>query len=121
MKVSQQSRFIKILKVKIYKKRATNDCNPYLSYLNKLVDQYNNNQLYQHCLINEKAINADYSALTEKIQANPKDPNFKVNDRVRTTNYKNIFSKGYTKSWSREVLFIDSFGLINLNNLVLQT
>ena len=29
---------------------------------------------------------------------NPKAPNFKVNDRVRITKYKNIFSKCYTQN-----------------------
>ena len=27
---------------------------------------------------------------------------------MRITKYKNIFSKGYTKNWSREILIIDS-------------
>ena len=31
-----------------------------------------------------------------------------VNDRVRITKYKNIFSKSYTKDWSREIFIIDS-------------
>ena len=65
------------------------------SYLNKLVDQYNNT--YHHS-INKKPINADYSVLTEKIKTNLKAPKFKVNDRVRITKYKNIFSKGYTEN-----------------------
>ena len=72
--------------------------------MNKLVDQYNNT--YHHS-INEKLINA-YSALTEKIETNSKAPKFKVNDRVRITKYKNIFSKGYTENWSREIFIIDS-------------
>ena len=33
---------------------------------------------------------------------------FKVNDRVRITKYKNIFSKGYTENWSREIFIINS-------------
>ena len=37
-----------------------------------------------------------------------KDPKFKVNDRVRINKYKNIFSKGYTDNWSREICIIDS-------------
>ena len=74
--------------------------------MNKLVDQYNNT--YHHS-INKKPINADYSALTEKIETNSKAPKFKVNDRVRITKYKNIFSKGYTKNWSREIFIIDNF------------
>ena len=39
--------------------------------------------------------------LHEKIEPNPKAPKFKFNDGVRTTNYRNIFSKGYTENWSR--------------------
>ena len=39
---------------------------------------------------------------------NPKAPKFKVNYRRRITNYKNIFSKGYTENWSREIFIIDS-------------
>ena len=74
---------------------TANDSKSYLSYLNKLVDQYNND--YYNLIkssINKKPINADYSALAEKIEANLKAPKFKVNDRVRTTKYKNIFRKG---------------------------
>ena len=82
-----------------------NDSKSYLPYLNKLVDQYNNT--YHHS-INKKSINADYSALTEKIETNPKTPKFKASDRVRITKYKNIFSKGYTENWSREIFIIDS-------------
>ena len=76
----------------------------YLTYMNKLVDQYNNT--YHHS-INKKPINADYSALTEKIKTNLIPLKFEVNDRVRITKYKNIFSKGYTKNWSREIFIIN--------------
>ena len=31
-----------------------------------------------------------------------------VNDRVRITKYKNIFTKGYTENWSREIFIINS-------------
>ena len=31
-----------------------------------------------------------------------------MNNRVRIAKYKNIFSKGYTKNWSREMFIIDS-------------
>ena len=98
-------RFIKTLKSKIYKKITANDSKSYLSYLNKLVDQYNNT--YHH-YIDKERINADFSVLTEKIETNLKAPKFKVNDRVRITKYKNIFSKGYTENWSREIFIIDS-------------
>ena len=84
---------------------TANDSKSYLPYLNKLVDQYNNT--YHHS-INKKPINADYSASTENIETNPKSPKSKVNDKVRSTKYKNIFSKGYTENWSREIFIIDS-------------
>ena len=78
--------------------------------MNKLVDQYNNT--YHH-FINDKPINTGYSALTEKIQTNSKDPKFNVNDRVRFNKYKNIFSKGYTENWSREIFVIGSVSKTN--------
>ena len=83
---------------------TANDSRSYLSYLNKLVDQYNNTH---HHSIYKESIKADYSALTEKIETNPKAPKFKVNDRVRITTYRNISSKGYTEYWSREIIIID--------------
>ena len=44
---------------------AGNDSKSYLSYLHRLVDQYNNT--YHHS-INKKPINADYSTFTKKIR-----------------------------------------------------
>ena len=84
---------------------TANDNKSYLPYLNKLVDQYNNT--YHH-FINKKSINHDYSALNEKIEPILKLLNLKFNDRVSITKYKNIFSKGYTENWSREIFIIDS-------------
>ena len=73
--------------------------------MNKLVDQHNN---ANHHSIGKKPINANYSVLTKKIERNPKAPKLEVNDRVRITKYKNIFSKDYTEKWSREMFIIDS-------------
>ena len=73
--------------------------------MSKLEDQYNNND---HSSIGKKPINADCSTFTEKNETNPKDPKFKVNDRVRDTKYENIFSKGYTKNWYQEIFIIKS-------------
>ena len=68
---------------------TASDIKSYFSCFNKLVDLYNNT--YHHS-INKIPINADFFALTEKIETNPKAPKFKVNDRVRITKYKNTFS-----------------------------
>ena len=89
---------------------TANDSKSYLPYLNKLVDQYNNT----YHSIKKKAINADYSALTENIESNPKAPKFKVNDRVRITKYKNVFSKGYIENWLRVIFIVDSILKTNL-------
>ena len=35
-----------------------------------------------------------------------KEPKFKVGDHVRISKYKNIFAKGYTPNWSKEVFVI---------------
>ena len=98
-------RFIKTLKAKVYKKMAANNNKSYLAYLNKLVDQYNNTY---HCSIGKKPFDVDYSDLTGENETNPKAPKVKVDDRVRKIKYKNIFSKGYTENWSRDILIIDS-------------
>ena len=84
---------------------TANDSKSYLSYFNKIVDHYNST--YHYSII-KKLINADYSALTEKIETNSKAPKFKINDRVRITKYNNIFSKGYSENWSRKIFIIDS-------------
>ena len=77
------------------------DSNSYITYLNKLENGCNSN--YQR-FINNKLINADSSPLPEKFETNPKAPKFKVNDRVRITNFKNSLSKSCTENWSREIL-----------------
>ena len=53
-------------------------------------------------------INADYSALTETTETNPKAPKIKIDDRFRVTKYNNLFSKGYTKNSSREIFIINT-------------
>ena len=63
---------------------------PYLGFLNKLVDEYNNSY---HRSVGKKPIDADYSTLTEKVESSYRAPKFKVDDRVQTTKYKNIFNK----------------------------
>ena len=100
-----------LLKSKIYRKMTANNKNSYLHYLHKLVDEYNNN--YYHSIGNNP-INADYFALSEKIETNSKLPKFKVGDRFRITKYKNIFSKGYTENWSKEIFVIDYLLKTNL-------
>ena len=76
-------KFIKKLKDKIYKTMTANDSKSYLNYLNKLIDEYSNTY---HRSVGKKPIDADYSALTDKIESNCKAPKFKIDARVRITN-----------------------------------
>ena len=39
-------------------------------------------------------------------EVHDKDPTFKVGDHVRISKYKNIFAKGYTPNWRKEVFVI---------------
>ena len=77
---------------------TANDWKSYLGYLNKLAVEYNN-AYYRS--IGKKPIDADYSALTERIETNHKAPKFYTGDRVKITTYKNNFRKGYNKNWSK--------------------
>ena len=59
----------------------------YLSYLKKVVDEYNHN--YQDP-IGKKPVDADYSALSEKIETNLKSPRSKFGIRVKIASIKNF-------------------------------
>ena len=59
---------------------TANDSKSYLDYLNKLLDEYNNSYHYSN---GKTPIDADYSASTEEIEANPKAPKYIVGNRVR--------------------------------------
>ena len=50
----------------------------------------------------------DYSALTKEIESSHKPFKFKSDDKVKITKCDNIFSKGYTKNWSKEIFPVDS-------------
>ena len=45
----------------------------------------------------KEPVDSDHFAFAERLETNPKVPKFKVGDKVKITNYKNIFSNGYTE------------------------
>ena len=55
--------------------------------------------LLEHQIINFNKI--DFNK-----ENNKEGPKFKVDDNVRTSKYKNIFSKDYVPNWSEEVFVI---------------
>ena len=66
-----------------------------------------------HNYVSKRPFDSDHFVLTEKTESSHKAPTFKVNGRFKISKYKNVFSKGYTKNWSREVFVIDSVLKIN--------
>ena len=66
----------------------------YLEKKKKTVDEYNN--IY-HCSIGKKPIDADYFALSEKIQMNPKASKFKDGDSFCITKYKKLLRGSFNE------------------------
>ena len=46
-------------------------------------------------------------------EVNDKDPEFKIGDHIRISKWRNIFAKGYTPNWSKEI-----FGMSKIENTV---
>ena len=97
-------RFIRTLKSKIYKYMTSISKNVYIDKLDDIVDEYNNTY---HTTIKMKPIDVkDNTYINTSKEINNKDPKFKVDDYVRISKYKNIFTKGYMPNWSEEVFVI---------------
>ena len=98
-------RFIKTLKNTIYKHMTYIGKNIYFNVLDDIVKNYNNTV---HSSIKMKPKDVKNNNLTEYSEEfNKKDPKFKIEDYVRISKYKNIFSKGYLPNWSEEIVIID--------------
>ena len=97
-------RFIRTLKNKIFKHMTAISKNVSIDVLDNIVNKYNNTV---HRTIKMKSIDVasdSYAGYNE--DSNKKDPKFKVGDCVRISKYKNIFAKGYTQNFSKEVFVI---------------
>ena len=87
-------RFIRTLKIKIYKYMTSVSKNVYINKLDDIVDEYNNTY---HRAIKTKPVDVKHNTYIDfKKEVNDKDPKFKVGYLVRISKYKNIFAKGYT-------------------------
>ena len=72
--------------------------NVYIDKLDDIVNEYNNTY---HRTIKMKPVDVkDNPYIDSNKEVNDKDPKFKVDDHVRISKYKNIFTKGYTPNWS---------------------
>ena len=78
--------------------------NAYIDKLDDIVKKYNNTY---HKSIKMKPVDVkDNTYIDFKKEVNDKNPKFKVDDHVRISKYKNIFTKGYIPNWSEELFII---------------
>ena len=72
--------------------------------LDDTVDEYNNTY---HKTIKMKPVDVKDDSFAEcNEESNEKDTKFKVNDHVRISKYKNVFTKGNSQNWSEEFFVI---------------
>ena len=86
-------RFIRTLKNKLYKHMTATGKNVYYDVLDDVVNKP------KDVGDNNKRVYID--------EHNEKDSRFKVGDRVRISRYKNIFAKGNTPNWNKEIFIVD--------------
>ena len=97
-------KFIRTLKNKIYKHMRAISKNVCFDVLNDIVDKYNNTY---HNTIKMNPIDVkEYSLAEYNEESNEKDPKIKINDHDSIGKYKNIFAKGYSPNWSKEIFVV---------------
>ena len=116
-------RFIRTLKNKLYKHMTNIGKNVYYDVLDDIVNEYNNTK---HSTIKmkpkdviddtaemsslEPTTNSSTIARNKRVyidEHNEKSARYNVGDRVRISKFKNIFAKGYTPNWSREIFIVN--------------
>ena len=97
-------RFIRTLKNKLYKHMTPTGKNVYYDVLDDVVNEYNDTK---HNTIKMKPKDVKNNKRVYIDEHNEKDSIFKVGDRVRISKFKNIFAKGYTPNWSKEIFIVD--------------
>ena len=98
-------RFIRTLKNKLYKHMAAINKNVYYDVLDDIVNKYNNTK---HSTIKMKPNDVKNDNNRVYIdEHNKKSTKLNVGDRVRISKFKNIFAKGYTPNWSKEIFIVN--------------
>ena len=96
---------IRTLKNKLYKHMTATGKNVYYDVLDDIVNEYNNTK---HSTIKIKPIDVGNNYKRVYIdEHNEKHSRFKVGDRVRISKFKNIFAKGYSPNWNREIFIVN--------------
>ena len=97
-------RFMRALRNKLYKHRTAIGKNVYWDVLDDVVDKYNDT-VNRSIGMKPKDVKTDKKAVYVE-ESNEKNARFSVGNRVRISKFKNIFAKGYTPNWSKEIFAV---------------
>ena len=101
-------RFVRTIKNKLYKHMTATvyyDANVYYDVLDDMVNKYDNT-MHNTIKIKPKDVKNDNNRVYID-EHNKKSARYNVGDRVKISKFKNIFAKGYTPNWSREIFIIN--------------
>ena len=79
--------------------------NVYYDVLDDVVNEYNNTK-HNNIKMKQKDVKNNKRVYID--EHDEKDRKFKVGDSARTSKFKNIFAKGYTPNWSKEIFIVDT-------------
>ena len=97
-------RFIRTLKNKLYKHMTATGKNVNYDVLDDIVNEYNNTK-HNTIKMKPKDVKDDNKRVYID-EYSKKSARFNVGVRVRISKFKNIFAKGYTPNWSREIFIV---------------
>ena len=98
-------RFIRTLKNKLDKHMTATGKNVYFDVIDDVVNKYNNSK---HNTIKMKLKDVgDDNHRVYIDEHNKRSARYNVGNRVRISKFKNIFAKGYTPNWRREIFIIN--------------
>ena len=100
-------RFIRTLKIKIYKYMTSVSKNVYIDKLDDIANKYNNT--YNSTMKMKPVDIKSNPYIDSGKEINEKDPKFKIGDTVRISKYKKFFAKGNTPNWYKEVSVFRKF------------
>ena len=97
--------FIRTLKNKLYKHMTAINKNVYYDVLDDVINEYNNTK-HNIIKMKPKDVKKDNNRVYIDVY-NKKSTRFNVGDRARIFKFRNIFAKGYTPNWSKEIFVIN--------------
>ena len=98
-------RFIRTLKNNLYKHMTAIGKNVYWNVSDDVVAKYNNT-INRSIGMKPKNVKNDKKSVYVE-ESNEKNARFSVGDRVRISKFKNVFAKGYTPNWSKEIFVVN--------------